>query len=104
MARNVIANILGARGLPGGIIANQNTAAQFTVTNPILAGGELGLEKDTGKTKLGDGSTTWNALPYQPNTADLNATYAPASGSANYVHAVIDSTGGVTLYQNGVEL
>ncbi|MDQ0241158.1 hypothetical protein [Arthrobacter bambusae] len=42
--------------------------------------------------------------PGSATAAALNATYAPASGSPNYVHAVVDSSGGVTLYQNGVEL
>ena len=33
-------------------------------TNPILADGEMGIEKDTDLFKIGDGSTRWNELPY----------------------------------------
>jgi hypothetical protein len=40
------------------------TAAQWTANNPILLNGELGLENDTQKFKMGDGATTWNALGY----------------------------------------
>jgi hypothetical protein len=32
--------------------------------NPTLAEGELGLETDTKKLKVGDGSTAWNSLGY----------------------------------------
>lgn len=32
--------------------------------NPILGSGEIGVESDTGLSKLGDGITTWNKLKY----------------------------------------
>ena len=32
--------------------------------NPVLSAGEPGFELDTGKLKIGDGSTYWNDLPY----------------------------------------
>ena len=40
-------------------------AADWTSVNPILAEGELGLETDTGKYKVGDGVTDWNTLTYK---------------------------------------
>ncbi len=40
------------------------TAATATTNNPVLAEGEPGFETDTGKLKIGDGSTAWNSLPY----------------------------------------
>ena len=40
------------------------TAAAATAANPVLAARELGLETDTGKYKVGNGVTAWNALPY----------------------------------------
>ena len=39
-------------------------ASSWTFANLILAQGEPGFELDTGKFKIGDGITTWNALPY----------------------------------------
>ena len=42
----------------------RDTSARWTQYNPILLEGELGLETDTGKMKLGDGVNTWSALPY----------------------------------------
>jgi hypothetical protein len=42
----------------------RDTAANWTSTNPILAAGEQGFETDTGKIKIGNGSTTWTLLSY----------------------------------------
>ena len=41
--------------------------------NPILAAGEPGFELDTGKLKIGDGSTKWKELRYQNETYKLSA-------------------------------
>ncbi len=40
------------------------TAAQWTAANPTLAEGELALELDTGKFKVGNGTQTWSQLAY----------------------------------------
>lgn len=42
----------------------RGTAAEWTTANPTLAAGELGFESDTGAFKIGNGSSTWTALPY----------------------------------------
>ncbi len=42
----------------------RGTAAQWSSANPILAAGEIGFETDTGKFKLGNGSSTWSSLNY----------------------------------------
>lgn len=42
----------------------RDTAANWTSTNPTLAQGELGIETDTRKIKIGDGTTAWNSLAY----------------------------------------
>jgi len=42
----------------------RDTASAWTSTNPTLASGELGLETDTGKLKIGDASTAWTSLAY----------------------------------------
>jgi hypothetical protein len=44
----------------------QDTAANWTAFNPVLLAGELGRESDTGKIKIGTGSTPWSGLAYQP--------------------------------------
>jgi hypothetical protein len=42
----------------------RGTAAQWTTANPTLSAGEVGFETDTGKFKIGTGSTAWTALVY----------------------------------------
>ena len=42
----------------------RDTAANWTAANPVLAAGEPGAETDTGKLKVGNGSTAWTSLPY----------------------------------------
>lgn len=42
----------------------RGNAATWTSVNPTLAQGELGIELDTGKLKIGDGTTAWNSLDY----------------------------------------
>jgi hypothetical protein len=46
------------------IQVRRGTASQWTSANPTLAAGEWGLETDTGKVKIGDGTTAWNSEPY----------------------------------------
>jgi len=50
----------------------RDTASNWTSANPTLAQGELGYETDTGKIKIGDGSTAWTSLDYYYNAAGLN--------------------------------
>lgn len=49
---------------PVTIKIRRGTAAEWTAENPILAAGELGLETDTQKMKVGDGASYWNDIPY----------------------------------------
>lgn len=48
-------------------------AAQWTSANPVLAEGELAVETDTRRFKVGDGITRWNELTYtsETNLGDL---------------------------------
>jgi hypothetical protein len=39
-------------------------AANWSSADPILAIGEMGLETDTDKFKIGNGVDTWSELPY----------------------------------------
>jgi hypothetical protein len=55
-----------ATTIPVRLQLRQDTAANWTSVNPVLLAGELGRETDTGKIKIGNGSSTWTALAYQP--------------------------------------
>ena len=40
-------------------------AQEWANANPTLAQGELGIELDTGRFKIGDGVSAWNTLRYE---------------------------------------
>ena len=46
------------------IVLRNDLAATWTSVNPKLLAGEIGIEKDTGLMKIGDGTNLWNDLEY----------------------------------------
>lgn len=58
------------------------TAAEWTAANPTLAAGVFGVESDTMKFKIGDGTIAWVGLAYWRYTAE---------------HITINTTGGNTV-------
>jgi hypothetical protein len=46
------------------ILFRRDTAANWTSANPTLSSGEVGFETNTGKFKIGDGTTAWTSLAY----------------------------------------
>ena len=89
----------------------RGTTAEWTTSNPVLGFGEIGVEvTTTGATrfKIGNGSSTWSALPYYENTATMDLSqyvteteaavilnnYVPVSQKgANNGVATLDSSG-----------
>lgn len=80
----------------------RNTATRWTVLNPILAEGEPGYEKYTGKMKIGDGRTYWNDLAYfTPVTSGTPTGSLSEHVFAAEPHPVYDDGPSlVLLYQN----
>ena len=69
----------------------RGTAEQWTTVNPVLAEGEIGLETDTNKFKIGNGVSDWSTLAYAAlSTSDL-ASYA----TTTYVDNAIDTVVGL---------
>jgi hypothetical protein len=60
------------------IQVRRDTAANWTSENPTLAEGEIGFETDTGKYKIGDGSTAWTSLKYK-SVIGKQTIYVPAA-------------------------
>ena len=58
----------------------RGTAAAWTSANPTLADGEMALESDTRKFKVGDGATSWSSLAYGGIKGDTGA--AGTAGNA----------------------
>jgi hypothetical protein len=50
--------------MPVRIQFRRGISSEWTTANPILAEGEIGLESDNRKFKIGDGATAWASLPY----------------------------------------
>jgi hypothetical protein len=84
----------------------RDTAAGWTSANPTLLSGEFGVETDTNKVKIGDGSTAWNSLAYIPGfsvsaypiaTADIaNDAVTSAKLATGSVGADAISNGSIT--------
>ena len=113
------------------ILLRRGLASDWTTANPTLGAGEPGIETDTGKIKVGDGTTLWNALSYAagleslrlqdlsdvtgtaPSTGQVlkwNGTaWAPAAdatgsgedGNTTYTISAEAATGGVDLRLTG---
>jgi hypothetical protein len=66
----------------------RDIAANWTANNPLLLNGEVGIETDTLKFKVGNGTQRWNAL----------SSYALKPGEPNGV-ATLDNLGKVPLSQ-----
>jgi hypothetical protein len=58
----------------------RQTASAIAASNPVLAAGEFGIETDTGRMKIGNGSTAWNSLGYfVPSASDIVAGTLPSA-------------------------
>jgi hypothetical protein len=77
----------------------RDTAANWTSTNPTLASGEIGIETDTYKMKVGTGSTAWTSLPYSvdiPTQTGQSGKYLTTDGTSTSWGTVAGDIEGVT--------
>ena len=66
------------------LLLRNDPAATWQSKNPILSKGEIGIENDTRKFKIGDGSTAWNGLKYASGgNVELN-TVAPTENDTDF--------------------
>jgi Major tropism determinant N-terminal domain len=76
------------------IQVRRDTSANWISLNPVLHQGEPGFETDTGRHKIGDGSTAWTSLGYaaqQLTPTTQAAAYTASPG--DYVKANVSSAG-----------
>lgn len=90
----------------------RGTASEWTSANPVLAAGEMGIETDTRKVKIGDGTTNWANLSYGLGSDDLQAVTTTGATtnraisitnntvSSNTVSGALTITGGVGIGGN----
>lgn len=101
------------------IQVRRGTSTQWTTANPVLAQGEPGYETNTGRFKIGNGSTAWNSLAYAgpltktdiglsnvDNTADASKNVLSASKltTARTINGVaFDGTQNITITTRSVQ-
>lgn len=61
-----------------------DTALNWTNTNPVLLRGEVGIERTTNKFKIGDGATAWASLPYASGAVVVVANTYPTTSDYGY--------------------
>lgn len=71
----------------------RDTAANWTANNPTLAAGELGLETDTAKFKMGNGSTAWNSLAYSYTAGAQGTTGIQGATGPQGIQGIQGTTG-----------
>jgi hypothetical protein len=76
-------------------LIRQMTASQWTARNYVLRSGELGIESDTGKQKVGDGRK-WADTPYFTPTGHTGLVSIEDANNA--VHLLTFTNGILTAY------
>jgi hypothetical protein len=81
------------------ILLRRGTAAEWTASNPILIEGEVGVETDSKKLKVGDGLTVWASLPYITLTPTAAASLYATINNPNFTGTVSLGTGVGILFE-----
>ena len=71
----------------------RGTRLEWFNTNPVLAVAEMAIETDTMKFKIGDGTTSWNSLPYGGITGGLGYTGSSGAGTGGSGNGYTGSRG-----------
>lgn len=77
------------------ILIRGGTAAEWTSENPTLAAREMGVETDTHKLKIGDGTTAWTSLSY---TVASDSTKQPLDATLTAVARVTTAADSVIYF------
>lgn len=96
----------------GKIQFRRGTAAEWTSANTVLTAGELGYETDTGKGKIGDGTTAWTALSYTWTASDAvggksgltQNKLLKADTDGNAVNSIITDDGNVASVNGDLQI
>jgi len=94
--------------MPVQIQMRRGTASQWTLTNPVLAQGEMGMETDTSKFKFGDGVNSWSSLAYAGGSGGGGGTVTSVSASVppflSITGSPITTTGTLSITYSGTAL
>jgi len=81
----------------------RGTAAQWSSANPILASGEFGYETDTGKFKIGDGTTAWNSIAVL-NGVTASSTDTFTNKTINGTNNTLSNIGNAALTNSAITI
>lgn len=70
----------------------RGTASAWSSANTVLGAGEIGIETDTNKMKIGDGTTAWNSLGYHTHAWSEITSKPSTFTPANHTHSQSDIT------------
>jgi len=73
----------------------RDSAAHWTSINPTLESGRVGIETDTKRFKIGDGSTAWTSLEYE-NSGEHGAEDTVASATTTAIGATTSENVSIT--------
>lgn len=85
------------------ILLRNDVAAAWTAANPVLMKGEIGIETDTNKFKIGDGLKTWSALSYVGTQVEVTGEGEVITGASVSADGTLTLTRG-KLYLDDVLL
>lgn len=85
------------------ILLRNDVATAWTAANPVLMKGEIGIETDTNKFKIGDGITAWSALSYVGTQVEVTGEGEVITGASVSANGTLTLTRG-KLYLDDVLL
>lgn len=85
------------------ILLRNDVATAWTTANPVLMKGEIGIETDTNKFKIGDGVKAWSALPYVGTQVEVTGEGEVITGASVSADGTLTLTRG-KLYLDDVLL
>ena len=85
------------------ISLRNDVATAWTTANPVLMKGEIGIETDTNKFKIGDGVKTWSALSYVGTQVEVTGEGEVITGASVSADGTLTLTRG-KLYLDDVLL
>lgn len=71
-------------------------STDWSTANPVLSYGEIGIEIDTKRFRIGDGSTAWNSLSYFQDTDTLLGDVSPSFDTLEKIEAALLPVGGTS--------
>ena len=84
------------------LLLRNDTAANWASVNPVLSKGEIGIEIDTYKLKIGDGVSSWSSLDYfGGEQLDVDGTTITLNDGKLTLNGIESAGSGYTLVSDG---